>query len=282
LLSFDSMIRIKMCGVRQEASVKKMNAGKFNKIVNKSAGKSRLVRRTAADKQTIEDLVAANRILYAQSVLDGYGHVSVRHDSNADRFWLSRSMAPGLVTANDVMEFDLSGEPVDAQGRPTYAERFIHSEIYRRRPDVKAIVHSHSPAVIPFGVTSVPLKPIFHMSGFLGTGVPIFEIREIAGDTDMLIRNPTLGAALALRLDNRSAALMRGHGSIAVGISLPQVVFRAIYLEVNARLQSEAMKLGSVNFLNSAEARLAAAANDVHILRPWMLWKHEIAKGNSA
>jgi ribulose-5-phosphate 4-epimerase/fuculose-1-phosphate aldolase len=276
------MIRIKMCGVRQEASVKKMNAGKFNKIVNKSAGKSRLVRRTAADKQTIEDLVAANRILYAQSVLDGYGHVSVRHDSNPDRFWLSRSMAPGLVTANDIMEFDLSGEPVDAQGRPTYAERFIHSEIYRRRPDVKAIVHSHSPAVIPFGVTSVPLKPIFHMSGFLGTGVPIFEIREVAGDTDMLIRNPALGAALALRLDNRSAALMRGHGSVAVGISLPQVVFRAIYLEVNARLQSEAMKLGSVNFLNSAEARLAAAANDVHILRPWMLWKHEIAKGNSA
>jgi ribulose-5-phosphate 4-epimerase/fuculose-1-phosphate aldolase len=271
-----------MCGVRQEASVKKMNAGKFNKIVNKSAGKSRLVRRTAADKQTIEDLVAANRILYAQSVLDGYGHVSVRHDSNPDRFWLSRSMAPGLVTANDIMEFDLSGEPVDAQGRPTYAERFIHSEIYRRRPDVKAIVHSHSPAVIPFGVTSVPLKPIFHMSGFLGTGVPIFEIREVAGDTDMLIRNPALGAALALRLDNRSAALMRGHGSVAVGISLPQVVFRAIYLEVNARLQSEAMKLGSVNFLNSAEARLAAAANDVHILRPWMLWKHEIAKGNSA
>jgi ribulose-5-phosphate 4-epimerase/fuculose-1-phosphate aldolase len=276
------MIRIKMCGVRQEASVKKMNAGKFNKIVNKSAGKSRLVRRTAADKRTIEDLVAANRILYAQSVLDGYGHVSVRHDSNPDRFWLSRSMAPGLVTGNDIMEFDLSGEPVDAQGRPTYAERFIHSEIYRRRPEVKAIVHSHSPAVIPFGVTSVPLKPIFHMSGFLGTGVPIFEIREVAGDTDMLIRNPALGAALALRLDNKSAALMRGHGSVAVGISLPQVVFRAIYLEVNARLQSEAMKLGTVNFLNSAEARLAATANDVHMLRPWMLWKHEIAKGNSA
>jgi len=262
--------------------VKKMNAGKSNKSVSKSAGKSKLVKRTGADKQTIEDLVAANRILYAQSVLDGYGHVSVRHDSNPDRFWLSRSMAPGLVTANDIMEFDLSGEPVDAQGRPTYAERFIHSEIYRRRPDVKAIVHSHSPAVIPFGVTSVPLKPIFHMSGFLGTGVPIFEIREVAGDTDMLIRNPALGAALALRLDNRSAALMRGHGSVAVGISLPQVVFRAIYLEINARLQSEAMKLGSVNFLNSEEARLAAAANDLHISRPWMLWKHEIAKGNSA
>ena len=262
--------------------MKKLNAGKSSKSASRSAGKTRAVNLTSADKQTIEDLVAANRILYAQSVLDGYGHVSARHDSNPDRFWLSRGMAPGLVTAGDIMEFDLSGEPVDARGRSTYAERFIHSEIYRRRPDVKAIVHSHSPAVIPFGVTSVPLKPIFHMSGFLGAGVPIFEIREKAGDTDMLVRNPALGEALALRLNDKPAALMRGHGSVAVGISLPQVVFRAIYLEVNARLQSEAMKLGSINFLTSEEARLAAAGNDIHLLRPWTLWKHEIAKGKLA
>jgi ribulose-5-phosphate 4-epimerase/fuculose-1-phosphate aldolase len=265
-----------------EAGVMKLSASKSDKRVNKSAGKSRVTKLTTTDKQTIEDLVAANRILYAQSVLDGYGHVSARHDSNPDRFWLSRGMAPGLVTADDIMEFGLSGEPIDAQGRSTYAERFIHSEIYRNRPDVKAIVHSHSPAVIPFGVTSVPLKPIFHMSGFLGAGVPIFEIRETAGDTDMLVRNRALGRALALRLSDKPAALMRGHGSVAVGISLPQVVFRAIYLEVNARLQSEAMRLGNINFLTSEEARLAAAGNDVHLLRPWMLWKHEIAKGKSA
>ena len=262
--------------------MKKLNAGKSSKSASRSAGETRAAKLTSADKQTIEDLVAANRILYAQSVLDGYGHVSARHDSNPNRFWLSRGMAPGLVTAGDIMEFDLSGEPVDARGRSTYAERFIHSEIYRRRPDVKAIVHSHSPAVIPFGVTSVPLKPIFHMSGFLGAGVPIFEIREKAGDTDMLVRNPALGEALALRLNDKPAALMRGHGSVAVGTSLPQVVFRAIYLEVNARLQSEAMKLGSINFLTSEEARLSAAGNDIHLLRPWMLWKHEIAKGKSA
>ena len=252
--------------------MKKLNATKS----------TRVSKRTITDKQTIADLVAANRILYAQSVLDGYGHVSARLDANPDRFWLSRSMAPGLVTASDIMEFDLSGEPIDAQGRSTYAERFIHSEIYRRRPDVKAIVHSHSPAVIPFGVTSVPLKPIFHMSGFLGSGVPVFEIRETAGDTDMLVRNPALGEALARRLNDKPAALMRGHGSVAVGISLPQVVFRAIYLEVNARLQADAMKLGSVNFLTDGEANLAAAANDIHVLRPWMLWKHEIAKGKLA
>jgi ribulose-5-phosphate 4-epimerase/fuculose-1-phosphate aldolase len=270
-----------MCGVRQEAWVKKINASNTSKNVSKSAGTTRLGKRTPADKKTIEDLAAANRILYAQSVLDGYGHVSARHDTNPDRFWLSRSMAPGLVTVSDILEFDLSGEPVDGQGRPTYAERFIHSEIYRRRPDVKAIVHSHSPAVIPFGVTSVPLRPIFHMSGFLGSGVPTFEIRETAGDTDMLVRNPALGAALALRLDDKSAALMRGHGSVAVGNSLPQAVFRAIYLEVNARLQSEAMKLGSINFLTPEEAKLAAAGNDMHVLRPWALWKHEIGERNS-
>jgi ribulose-5-phosphate 4-epimerase/fuculose-1-phosphate aldolase len=277
-----SMIRIKMCGVPREAGVKTINAGKSSKSASKSAGKTRVSKRTAVDTQTIADLVAANRILYAQGVLDGYGHVSARHDLHPDRFWLSRGMAPGLVTADDIMEFDLSGEPIDARGRSTYAERFIHSEIYRHRPDVKAIVHSHSPAVIPFGVTSVPLKPIFHMSGFLGTGVPIFEIRETAGDTDMLVRNPALGEALALRLNDKPAALMRGHGSVAVGISQPQVVFRAIYLEVNARLQSEATKLGNINFLTSEEARLAAAENDIHLLRPWMLWKHEIAKGKSA
>jgi len=271
-----------MCGVPREAGVKKLNARKSGRNASKSTEKTRVSKRTATDAQTIADLVAANRILYAQSVLDGYGHVSARHDFNPDRFWLARGMAPGLVTAGDVMEFDLSGEPLDARGRSTYAERFIHSEIYRHRPDVKAIVHSHSPAVIPFGVTSVPLKPIFHMSGFLGAGVPIFEIRETAGDTDMLVRNPALGAALARQLNDKPAALMRGHGSVAVGISLPQVVFRAIYLEVNARLQSEAMKLGSINFLTSEEARLAAAGNDIHVLRPWMLWKHEIAKGKSA
>jgi ribulose-5-phosphate 4-epimerase/fuculose-1-phosphate aldolase len=271
-----------MSSIPREAWVKKMNARKSAKNAAKSTGNAKVGKLTPEDKKTIEDLVAANRILYAQSVLDGYGHVSARHDSNPDRFWLSRGMAPGLVTAGDIMEFDLSGEPIDDRGRPTYAERFIHSEIYRRRPDVKAIVHSHSPAVIPFGVTSVPLKPIFHMSAFLGTGVPIFEIRESAGDTDMLVRNPALGAALALRLGDKSAALMRGHGSIAVGISLPQVVFRAIYLEVNARLQSEAMRLGSINFLTAEEARLAAAGNDLHILRPWMLWKHEVDGRNSS
>jgi HCOMODA/2-hydroxy-3-carboxy-muconic semialdehyde decarboxylase len=253
-------------------------ANKSKKNAGTAKERARSARATSADPATIEDLVAANRILYAQSVLDGFGHVSVRDDTNLGRFWLSRSMAPGLVTAADIMEFDLDSNPMDARGRGTYVERFIHGELYRRRPDVKAIVHSHSPAVIPFGVTGVPLRPIFHMSAFLGAGVPVFEIRETAGDTDMLVRNASLGTALARCLDDKPAALMRGHGSVAVGASLPQAVFRAVYLEVNARLQAEAMRLGNINFLSAGEAKLAAAGNDQHVLRPWMLWKHEIGK----
>src|SRR5713101_4425213 len=147
--------------------------------------------------QLIEDLVAANRILADQGVLDGYGHVSARHDRDPARFLMSRSLAPELVTAADIMEYDSASEPVDPRGRSSYLERFIHGEIYRVRPDVQAVVHSHSPSVIPFGVTGVPLRPLFHMSAFLGGGVPVFEIRTAGGMTDMLVRNPALGRALA-------------------------------------------------------------------------------------
>lgn len=258
------------------------NASKSKKSASTTIGMAKLLGTIPADTTTVAELVAANHILYAQSVVDGFGHVSARDDTDPGRFWLSRSMAPGLVTARDIMVFDLDGNPIDARGRESYAERFIHSEIYRRRPDVKAVVHSHSPAVIPFGVTNVPLKPIFHMSAFLGVGVPLFEIRDAAGATDMLVRNPSLGKTLALCLNDKPAALMRGHGAVAVGASLPQAVFRAIYLEINARLQAEAMRLGSINFLTSEEAKLAAACIDSHLLRPWMLWKREVKRPNPA
>jgi ribulose-5-phosphate 4-epimerase/fuculose-1-phosphate aldolase len=174
------------------------------------------------------------------------------------------------------MEFDFDGNPVDARGRAVYLERFLHGEIYRQRPDVQAIVHSHSPAVVPFGVTPVPLRPVYHMGAFLGTGVPVFEIREAGGATDMLIHNSALGAALARCLGDAPAALMRGHGSVVVGKSLPLAVFRAVYLEVNARLQTEAMRLGEVNFLLPEEARLATASTEGQVLRPWTLWKREV------
>jgi len=177
------------------------------------------------------------------------------------------------------MEFGLDSEPIDPQGRRVYLERFIHGAIYRARPDVAAIVHSHSPAVIPFGVTATPLQPVSHMGGFLGTSTPVFEIRDAAGPkSDMLIRSPELGAALARTLGPAPFALMRGHGSVAVGGSLKQVVFRAIYAEANARLQSDAMKLGAVTFLNEHEAANTAAANDVNLDRPWELWKKRVSR----
>lgn len=227
-----------------------------------------------ADPALIEDLVAANRILFDQGVVDGFGHVSARHDRNPDRFLLSRSMAPGLVTPADIMEFDLDGTPVDPRGRAAYLERFIHGEIFRLRPEVRSVVHSHSPAVIPFGVSRVPLRPLYHMSSFLGAGAPVFEIRDAAGPaTDMLIRNRELGRALATALGSHPVVLMRGHGSVAVGPSVREAVFRAVYTETNARMESEALRLGDVTFLNEQEAAQATATNAALVDRPWELWR---------
>ena len=227
----------------------------------------------------IDDLVTANHILFQEGVVDGFGHVSVRHEKDPERFLLSRSLAPASVRARDIMAFGMDGEPLDARGRKPYLERYIHSEIYRARPDVVAIIHNHSPALIPFSVTGASLKPIYHMSGFLGGATPVFEIREAGGPaTDMLIRDRKLGAALAKSLGPAAFALMRGHGSVAVGKTLKQVVYRAIYAEINARLQAEAMRLGTVTYLNDAEAAGAARTNDEVIDRPWELWKSKIRR----
>ncbi len=227
----------------------------------------------------VEELVTANHILYDQGVVDGFGHISVRDDQDPNRFLMSRSMAPGLVTAADIMVFDRDGNAIDPQGRAVYLERFIHSEIYKVRPEVKAVVHSHSPSVIPFGVTETPLKPIYHMSSFLGTGAPVFEIREAGGPaTDMLVRNPQLGAALAKTLGGSSVALMRGHGDVVVGGSIREVVFRAIYTEMNAKLELEALQLGhgKVNFLNPEEAAASAKVNAQVLNRAYELWKQKV------
>ena len=227
-----------------------------------------------ADPNLIEDLVAANRILADQGVLDGYGHVSARHPGNSGRYLLSRSLAPELVTAGDIMEFDLDSNPVDQRGRTMYLERFIHGEIYRARPEVNAVVHSHSPAVVPFGVSSVALKPIYHMSAFLHRGVPVFEIREAAGMTDLLVRDPQLGRALARSLGDKPVALMRGHGNVTVGSGIPFAVYYAIYTEVNARLQLQAIGLGgSVKYLAPEEGKLYEPNIAGTISRPWELWK---------
>ena len=236
-----------------------------------------------ADPKLIEDLVAANRILVDQGVVDGYGHVSVRHDKAADRFLISRSTAPELVTAADIMEYDLDSVPVDPRGRATFLEIFIHGEIYRARPDVRAVVHNHSPSVIPFGVTGVPLRPLYHMSAFLGGGVPIFDIGQASGGaTDMLVRNAALGQALARTLGARPVALMRGHGAVVVAEALPEAVFRSVYTEVNARLQGQAMALGgTVTYLDPEEARKAEVSVRGTIGRPWELWKRKALAAGS-
>lgn len=226
----------------------------------------------APPSDLVDRLVYANRILYDQSIVDGLGHVSVRHPHQEGVFLLSCNRAPGLVKRQDIVCYDLDGNAVSNTTERPYLERFIHSEIYRARPDVVAVVHSHSPSVIPFAITHNPLKPVFHMSGFLGSGSAHFEIREAAGNSDMLIRSAYLGEALAKSLGKHNCVLMRGHGSTVVGTSLEQVVYRAIYAEVNAKLQLAANGLGEITFLNEEEAKLASDMNDGQIPRSWNLW----------
>jgi HCOMODA/2-hydroxy-3-carboxy-muconic semialdehyde decarboxylase len=232
------------------------------------------------DPALVSDLVDANHILYHQRVVDGFGHVSVRHPNDPSRFLISRSMAPALVTAADILELDLDGSPVREGAPPSYLERFIHSEIYRARPDVLAVVHSHSASVIPFGVVpGATLRPVSHMGGFIGEGAPVFEIRQTGGpSTDMLVKTPELGSALAKALGPHSIVLMRGHGSTVVGRGVRQAVYRAIYAEANARLQADALRLGSPIYLTPGEAEGAARANDNNMDRAWNLWVREVRR----
>ena len=227
----------------------------------------------APDSRQIDDLVAANRVLADLGILDGFGHVSARSDKDPHHYFMSRSLAPALVHAPDIQEYDLDSNPIGAKGQALFLERFIHGEIYKVRPDVMAVVHTHAPDLIPFGATTVKLQPIYHMSSFLGAGVPVFEIRDVVADSDMLVRTPAIGAALAKVLGDKPMVLMRGHGAAVVGNSIPQVVFRAYYAEMNARLQAEAMRLGPVTYLSAEEAAASARTNDGVLARAWELWK---------
>ena len=228
------------------------------------------------DPALLEKLAVANRILYDQSIVDGFGHISVRHPASPGHFLLSCNRAPGLVTPDDILTYDLNGDLVVASDKRSYLERFIHSEIYKVRPEVGSIVHSHSQSVIPFGVAGQRLRPVFHMSGFLGSGSALFEIRDAGGNTDMLIRDSGLGRALAQSLGQQNCVLMRGHGSTTVAPTIELVVYRAIYAEINAKLQLQAAALGPVNFLNEEEAALAAASTEGQVVRAWDLWRGRI------
>ncbi len=234
----------------------------------------------APSPELVADLVAANHILFDQGVVDAFGHISVRHDKRPDRFLLARNMAPGNVTAADIVEFDLDGNPVNAGGRKVYLERFIHSEIFRVRPDVMSVVHSHSHNIVPLSVVKgVKLRAIFHMAGFIGQAAPVFEIREAAGNgTDLLISDNALGAALAAKFVDVDIALMRGHGSTVVANSVPLAVYRAVYAELNARYQLQASSLGEVEYLTPEEGLACTNRVEGQVQRPWDLWKAESAK----
>jgi ribulose-5-phosphate 4-epimerase/fuculose-1-phosphate aldolase len=229
------------------------------------------------DAALLEDIAVGSRVLADLGVLDGFGHVSARDPKNPDHFLMSRSLAPALVTGDDIMEFDLDGNAVDARGRSVFLERFIHSEIYKARPDVMAVVHTHSPGVIPFTVSQVALRPVFHNAAFLGAGAPVWEIRKEFGETNMLVSNAAIGKSLALALADKPVVLMRGHGDATVGPSVKVAVFRAYYTDVNARLQSQAIALGGeVNYLTAAEGTKADAINLQVLDRVWNLWKMRV------
>ena len=226
------------------------------------------------DAAVLDDIVIGSRILADTGVVDGFGHVSARDPKNPNHFLMSRSLAPALVTADDIMEFDLDGNAIDPRGRSVFVERFIHSEIYKARPDVMAVVHAHSPGVIPFTISQVPLRPVYFNSAFLAAGAPVWDIRNDFGETDMLVRNAAIGNKLALALGDRSVVLLRGHGDVTVGSAVKVAVFRAYYTDVTARLQSQAIALGGEpNYLTAGEGAKADATNLVLIDRIWNLWK---------
>lgn len=237
-------------------------------------------------RERYEELAIANRILFDQKILDGLGHISFRDPDDASRFHMSRALAPGRVTPDDILVFAANGEPLDAQGRPVYQERFIHSEIYRSRPDVNAIVHSHSPTVIPFSVTTAPMRPI--RAAFFYPEVPNFEIRDAGGWTNLLVKSPELGAALARTLGANSVALMRGHGNVVTAADVVTVVSRAIKMEQDAQLLLQATILGGPIVHLAPEEAALIAEMEAHVTRgseqaqdrTWGIWKDQALKHN--
>jgi ribulose-5-phosphate 4-epimerase/fuculose-1-phosphate aldolase len=229
------------------------------------------------DEQRIADLITANHILFSQGVLDAYGHVSVRSLQRPDHYFISRSRAPGLVAREDILELDGDSVPIGRSSEPLYLERFIHGEIYRARNDVQGIVHAHAAAIIPYSVTNVPLRPIFHMAGFLPDVVPVFESRS-SGDMrdNLLIDSQASGVLLASALGAYSVVLMRGHGMVVVGPSVRHAVFRSIYTVANAKIETDAIRLGAPVFLNAKEAAKVNRTNESTLLsanpRQWNLW----------
>jgi len=246
----------------------------------KAAKKSANKKLPTAPKELIAEIVLANKILYGLDVVDAFGHISVRHPKDPNKYLMARHLPPGIVTAKDIVLFDLDSTPLTHADKPQYSERFIHGEIYKLRPEVMSVIHCHARSLIPFGAAKgARLRPMSHMCGFLGCGVPVFEIRDAGGNTDMLIRTPHLGKALAETLGDKNVVLMRGHGATMIGISIPEVVFRAVYSMDNAMVQMQSHLLadgGEVEFLNEEESELSSRGRNVP--RAWSLWKSQFSR----
>ena len=228
---------------------------------------------TTASATLVDDLCTANAILGDQQLVDGFGHVSVRHDGDPTKYVITRDLPAGMVTPRDLVDFTLDSAPVRDIGVRYISERYIHGEIYKARPDVHAVIHTHAVPLIMFSIIDVPLRPVYHMGAFLGEGVPNFEIRDAAGMTDLLVKTPQLGQALARSLGDKSIALMRGHGATIVGRSLRHAVFQAIYAKQNAELQADAMRFGPVKFLEPEESVKCSEFQSAGVERPWQFWK---------
>jgi HCOMODA/2-hydroxy-3-carboxy-muconic semialdehyde decarboxylase len=236
----------------------------------------------------IDDVVVANRILANENILDGLGHISARSPQRPDHFFLARDLAPGLVTSADLVEYDLDGNPVNANAPQGYRERYIHAAVFKARPDVNSVVHSHMPSVLPFTDSTVALRPMYHMAAFLVPGVPMFEIRKVQGQVGMLIDNNKVATALAQALGNKTVALIRGHGAVIVGTTVPDAVSNAIFLDVNARVQAQAIALGGGNLSYLTQADVGAPTPNQqpatqpgapgYYPRSWGIWKQNAMK----
>jgi ribulose-5-phosphate 4-epimerase/fuculose-1-phosphate aldolase len=229
-------------------------------------------------EQLITELVIANRILAREEVVDAYGHVSVRHPDNPERFFLSHSLAPAFVQSSDILEFDLEGRPVGNDRRTPYLERFIHGAIYEVRPDVVAVVHAHAEAPLPFGIAPAKLMPVIHSGAFIGAQVPVWDIARRFGDkTNLLVTNVAQGRDLAKSLAKNNVVLMRGHGFAAAAHSLIDVVRMSVYLPRNARVQQKAMQLGKVKPLSKGEIQARTGGtgykpDSPETQRAWRYW----------
>jgi HCOMODA/2-hydroxy-3-carboxy-muconic semialdehyde decarboxylase len=228
----------------------------------------------AVAQSDLHDLVIANRILAHEGVVDAFGHVSIRSPDKPNRYFQSRSRAPELVTADDLMEFSLEGQALDAQGRTPYGERFIHGAVYETRPEINAVIHNHAYEVIPFGVTGVPLRPIMHCCGVIGSDIPTWDIRDKFGETDHLVVNMDQGRDLARCLGDRRVALMKRHGCVIACRTLREAVATAVYLQVNARLLLQALQLGKPDYLTPLEAERCTARiiSPLGLDRAWEYW----------